>query len=169
MSRDIILELYKKQAKIIYGFLLKNGCSKEDAEDIIQDSFIKAIRYIDGVDYKKVNSWLFTVTLNNYRNRIKRKSKIIELKIDEQSFLDSIASEDNLDERILKKENASMVKACLGDLKQTYRDLLILKYDMELSYKAISQLSGMSEDVVKTYLYRARLEFKKRWEEYYER
>ncbi len=168
MSQDIILELYKKQARIIYGFLLKNGCSKEDAEDIIHDSFIKAIRYIDGIDYNKVNSWLFTVTLNNYRNRIKRKSKIIELKIDEQFFLDSIASEDSLDERILKNENTSMVKACLGDLKQTYRELLILKYDMELSYKAISQLSGMSEEVVKTYLYRARLEFKKRWEESYE-
>ncbi len=168
MSQDIILGLYKKQARIIYGFLLKNGCSKEDAEDIIQDSFIKAIRYIDGVDANKVNSWLFTVTLNNYRNRIKRKSKIIELQIDEKSFLDSFVSDENVDEGILKKEKTNMVKACLGDLKQTYRELLILKYDMELSYKAISQLSGMSEDVVKTYLYRARMEFKKRWEECYE-
>jgi len=44
-----------------------------------------------------------------------------------------------------------------------------MKYHADLRYKQISLLLGMPESTVKTYLYRAREEFKKRWEESYER
>jgi RNA polymerase sigma-70 factor (ECF subfamily) len=44
-----------------------------------------------------------------------------------------------------------------------------MKYQADLSYKQISILLGMPENTVKTYLYRARDEFKERWNEIYER
>ncbi|BDR66497.1 hypothetical protein K144316041_07070 [Clostridium tetani] len=43
MEHRILYDLYKRQAKIIYLYLIKRGCQKEEAEDIVQDSFIKAI------------------------------------------------------------------------------------------------------------------------------
>jgi RNA polymerase sigma factor (sigma-70 family) len=55
------------------------------------------------------------------------------------------------------------VKDCLDKLKDGYKDLIILKYDMELSYKEIALLLGIKESVVKTYLYRARKEFERMW------
>ena len=64
MSKEILTELYEKQAKIIYRYLLKHGCRKEEAEEIIQENFIKAIQYIDGVDERKLPSWIFKVSLN---------------------------------------------------------------------------------------------------------
>ena len=47
-------------------------------------------------------------------------------------------------------------------MKEEYKSILILKYDMELSYKEIALLLGTNEDVIKTYMYRARNKFKKR-------
>ncbi|MDU5111952.1 MAG: sigma-70 region 4 domain-containing protein, partial [Clostridium sp.] len=44
-----------------------------------------------------------------------------------------------------------------------YRSLIILKYEMDLSYKEISVLLGLDENTVKVYLYRARNNFKKEW------
>ena len=76
MDSDKIIELYKRQSKIISYYLMKNGCCLEDAQDIMHDSFIKAIKYIDGVDCNKVSSWLFKVAINTYRDYIKKKNKI---------------------------------------------------------------------------------------------
>ena len=162
-------ELYEKQAKIIYRYLLKYGCCKEEAEEIVQESFMKAIQYIDGVDERKLPSWIFKVALNNYRNYLKRKSVIAELSIDGGGFFSRLAAEGEFTEVILANESATLVRECLSSLKDGYKDLLILKYEMELSYKEIGRLLGLSETTVKTYLYRARNEFKRLWSEEYGR
>ncbi|KAI3344654.1 sigma factor-like helix-turn-helix DNA-binding protein [Clostridium botulinum] len=51
----------------------------------------------------------------------------------------------------------------LNELKEIYKSLLIFKYEMNLSYKEISLFLGMDENMVKTYLYRARNKFKEEW------
>ena len=48
-------------------------------------------------------------------------------------------------------------------MKEVYRQLLVLKYELELSYKEISLLLGMKEETVRTYLFRARKEFQEKW------
>ncbi|WP_080442823.1 sigma factor-like helix-turn-helix DNA-binding protein [Clostridium botulinum] len=55
------------------------------------------------------------------------------------------------------------VKNILKVLNETYKLLLIFKYEMNLSYKEISLFLGMDENMVKTYLYRARNKFKEEW------
>ncbi|WP_461207364.1 RNA polymerase sigma factor [Clostridium sp. DL1XJH146] len=62
-------------------------------------------------------------------------------------------------------EKNNDIKACLNNLKKEYQTLLIFKYEMDLSYKDISNLLGISENMIKTYLYRARNQFKKIWRE----
>ena len=169
MSKEILTELYEKQAKIIYRYLLKYGCGKEEAEEIVQESFIKAIQYIDGVDERKLPSWIFKVALNNYRNNLKRKSVITELSIDGGGFFSRLAAEGDFTQDILAYESATSVRDCLNSLKDGYKNLLILKYELELSYKEIGRLLGISEATVKTYLYRSRTEFKRLWREEYGR
>ena len=168
MDNQLLIELYKKQSKIIFGYLIKNGCSKEEAEDIVQDSFTKAIQYMDGVAKDKLSSWLFKVALNEFRNRLKKNKRIYQLSLGEEGFSSRVAAEGDFTEETLLKEQKAEVKECLSNLKEGYKDLLILKYEMELSYKEISLLLGMQEAVVKTYLYRARKEFEKEWNKSYE-
>lgn len=163
MDNQLLLELYKKQSKIILGYLIKNGCTKEEAEDIMQDSFVKAIQYMDGVSKEKLSSWLFRVAINEFKNRIKRKKRLIQLSIDEEQFSNSLSLDKDFTEDIIITERNKEIKSCLNRLKSGTKDLLILKYGMELSYKEISLLLGMQEAVVKTYLYRARKEFEKEW------
>lgn len=167
MDSELLFELYKRQSKILYGYLIKSGCKKEDAEDIVQESFIKAIEYMDGVSPDKLSSWLFKVALNNFRNRMKRKFKTNEISIDEEGFYSRIMGECDALEKVLSKEKSRSIRECLLALKDEFRTLLILKYDMDLSYREIGKLLGLSEDIVKTYLYRARNEFKKYWSENY--
>lgn len=163
MDSDIVINLYKKQYKFIYLYLIKCGCSKSDAEDIIQDSFIKAIEYMEHVEKSKLSSWLFQVALNKYRNKIKRNKIISAVSVNEENFYEHLVSEDNIEEGFLVKEKNKQVREVLNNLKDETKSVLIFKYDMELSYREIGLLLGLSEDSVKTYLYRARKKYKEEW------
>lgn len=163
MEQDLVINLYKKQFKIICLYLVKCGCSISDAEDIVHDSFIKAIEYMDSVEVEKLSSWLFTVAMNNYKNRIKRKKIISFVSINEERFYENIEDECNVENEILEMEKALEISKVLNDMKEEYRSLLILKYELQLSYKEISLLLGTEETNVKTYLYRARNKFREEW------
>ena len=69
----------------------------------------------------------------------------------------------NVEEKILKKEIYLKVITILNQLKEEYKSLLIFKYEMDLSYREIGLLLGVDENIIKTYLYRARNKFKKEW------
>ncbi|MGO1369910.1 MAG: RNA polymerase sigma factor [Senegalia sp. (in: firmicutes)] len=163
MNNDILIELYKSKSKMIYRYLIKRGCSKEEAEDIMQDSFVKAIEYIDIVDIQKFHSWLFTVSINNYNNYIKRKNIIKEINLEDKFFYNIVKDKNNVEETIIQEVDSIKIKEILNNLKEIYKTLLILKYDMDLSYKEIGEILDMKENTVKIYLYRARNKFKKIW------
>jgi len=155
MSDELINKLFKDNMKIIYKYLLKIGCSHHDAEDIIQDTMCKTIEYIDVIDTNKISSWLFKVALNKYYDLCRKKSKYPSVNIDDKNFITSIFSEfsTQCNEQI-------DIESILNRLNSTYRNLLILKYDIGLSYKDMSKILDMSEDKIRTYLYRARKSFK---------
>ncbi|MEL4026988.1 sigma factor-like helix-turn-helix DNA-binding protein [Lysinibacillus endophyticus] len=53
-------------------------------------------------------------------------------------------------------------------MQEIYKQLLLLKYELELSYNEIALLLGMKEETVRTYLFRARKEFQKKWRDLHE-
>lgn len=169
MRKDVLTDLYNKQASIIYRYLLKHGCRREVAEEIVHDSFVKAIVHFDDVEPERLPSWIFKVALNNYRNYLKKASVRVELLIDETRFLEKLASDDEIEDILLAKEKTFEIYDCLNRLKESYKELLVLKYEMELSYKEIVKILGLSEQTIKTYLLRARTEFKSVWRDNYGR
>lgn len=164
MDKDIVINLYKKQFRIICLYLVKCGCSLSDAEDIVHDSFVKAIEYIDGVEIKNLSSWLFKVSLNAYKNSVKRGKIINYISVDEENFYAELVEGKTVEGEMIQKENAKEIRMALSDLKEEYRALLIFKYEMDLSYRDIGLLLGINECTVKTYLYRARNKFKEEWQ-----
>ena len=163
MRKDVLTNLYSKQASIIYGYLLKHGCRREVAEEIVHDSFVKAIEHFDDVDPQKLSSWIFKVALNNYRNHLSKASAKEELLIDEERFSEKFSGDGDIEDILLIRETANEIRVCLNGLKEGYKELLILKYEMELSYKEIGRILGLSEQTVKTYIFRARNKFKRSW------
>ena len=168
MRKDGLAKLYNKQASIIFGYLLKHGCRREVAEEIVHDSFVKAIEHFDDVEPQKLSSWIFKVALNNYRNYIKKASVRGELLIDESHFLEKFSADENIEDALLAKEKAKEIRSCLNAVKESFRELLILKYEMELSYQEIGSMLGLPEPTVKTYLFRARNEYKQIWRDSHE-
>lgn len=168
MNSKFLMELYNQQAKMIYFYLRKNGCSHEDAEDIVQESYMKYMTYSSGVDSNKALSYIFTIALNEFRKNMRKKGREQIIAIDNDYFWDNFSNDHDPESSVLKIEKKEEVTTTLEHMKENFRLLLILKYDTNLSYKEISVLLGMKIETVRTYLYRARIEFRKIWRELYE-
>jgi DNA-directed RNA polymerase specialized sigma24 family protein len=61
-------QLIKNDLKIIYRYLIKMGASREDAEDIIQETLYKALQNLELLIPGKVKAWLFKVSINCFYN-----------------------------------------------------------------------------------------------------
>lgn len=166
MKDETLESLLIREMKIISKYLIKIGAKKEDAEDIVQDTLCKTIINIDSLDETKIVSWMFKVSINKYYNLYKKNKKLNKYTcVLDDDVLRKISADTLTEKYILNDEYKEYVNKALYQLKPSYRNLLIMKYFMDLSYKEISNLLDFSEDKVKTYLFRARKKFKKVWEE----
>lgn len=85
-----------------------------------------------------------------------------------ENFYTQLVSDTSVERAVLSKEKSVEVNNVLNSLNEKYSSLLIFKYEIDLSYKEIAALLGLNEDMVKTYLYRARNKFKEEWNKIYE-
>lgn len=168
MDSQFLLEVYQKQAKIIYYYLRKNGCSHEDAEDVVQESYMKFIVYSTGVPSDKALSYIFTISINEFRKMLKKKGKERVLTIDDNHFWNNFANDQDTESSILNMEVNKEITNTLKSMKEINKQLLVLKYELDLNYKEIALSMGMKTETVRTYLYRARKEFQEKWRNLYE-
>ncbi|MGL6174466.1 MAG: RNA polymerase sigma factor [Cellulosilyticaceae bacterium] len=162
MKKDLLEEIYKQKAVFIYKYLIKIGASSEDAEDIVQNTFFKAIEYMVHVEERNLSSWLFKVAINNYYDICRKTKRIPLVELGKENLIQDI-NKDTPELVAVSKENSQEVSEVLNEMKDSYKNLLLLKYEMELSYEQIAILLETNESQIKTYLYRARNDFKKRW------
>lgn len=162
MNKQTLQILYQTKGIILKKYLIKNGCTKEDAEDIVQETFIKALTYMVHLEEENFVAWLFKVALHKCYDLCRKNKRHPQIEINEEQFIDDLYKEDGLS-YVLKHEKGQTVKEILDQMNPTYKNLLIMKYEVELSYEDIGQLLDMKPTKVKTYLQRARESFKKLW------
>lgn len=162
MDKSFIVSLYESQYRNIVLYLTKMGASLEEAEDITQDSFIKIYEYITEIEIKNFNAYLFKIAINKFNN-MKKRDKKSYFNLDE-GFFERIEGLEKTDESLIKKESAKEINYVLDSLKEIYKTLLILKYDLELSYDEIGNLLSLDKNTIRVYLYRGRKLFVKEYE-----
>ncbi len=153
-----LVENYQKRVfQVAFGML----GNKDDALDITQDVFVKAFR-----SYKKFRfsaspeTWLIKITINRVRDYL-RKEKLKRLLFlrpgnisDNQ--INTMADIDKSPQEILKeKQLQARVRAFQDGLKGREREVFSLRFGNDYTIKEISELTGISQSSVKTYLYRA--------------
>jgi RNA polymerase sigma-70 factor, ECF subfamily len=141
------------------------GCSKENAEDIVQNTFYKAIENMVHLEVSNPSAWLFKVAINQFYDVYRRNQRFPKVTIDEPSFIHLFTIEDTSEDVVLLKELQADIRSMLDELKPGHKNLLLLKYDLGLTYEEISYMLDIKVETIRTSLYRARNEFKKKWSE----
>ncbi len=152
MNKDNQLTSYLlKIGEEVFKLLRAKGATKEDAEDIIQNSYYKIYSLLDELTEVNIRPWFFRVALNDYIDlKRKKEQQNIHLSLEIQSKL---TSHEDYYESLLNKEE---VMYLLKDIKKDYKEIFFLKYYYDFSYEEIAKLLNMQVDNVKQKLYRAR-------------
>ncbi|MDR4928727.1 RNA polymerase sigma factor [Peribacillus simplex] len=140
----------------LYYYVKKQGADSETAKDIVQESVYKLMIHIESIDTDKHKAWLFRVAINLYYDYCRKNKKSQFQLLDENLVSNSKLIEDLM----ITKENQNQIKNTLERLPLIFKQLLLLKYDLEWSYQQIAEYLEMKPSGVKTYLARARAKFK---------
>jgi RNA polymerase sigma-70 factor, ECF subfamily len=137
--------------------------SDGDAEDILQEVFIKTYENLNDFDQDlKFSSWIYRITYNHsisYYRKNKAKMQTLSLE-DNEILLEKLRSEFNLTESVDQKMLKEKVKELLSQLDKKYRDVLILKYLEDKDYTEISNILRKPMGTIATLLNRAKDKFR---------
>lgn len=159
--REELMAALHGKTDIIFKYLVKIGASKSDAEDTVQEAVYRLMLYIDSVDGTKAYSWLFRVAVNHYYDLCRKQKKEIHTTFENLEFVDdSFLPEDFVRQGEMRTE----IEQVLDQLPPLQKQLLLMKYEMELSYAEISEMLDLNLGTLKTYLFRARKAFKEQYE-----
>jgi len=164
-------EIYDQYVARIYGFASHMVGSREDAEDITQDTFFQAFRNLRSLrNHGHFEQWLYRIARNEiFKKQRKAKHKPSSLDDSHKGILHILRSADpagNPEKRLLSAELGKTVKAVFNTLPMRYRETLVLATLQELSYEAICRIQGRSLSSVKTDVYRARLLMSEKMQKY---
>ena len=154
-----IEDLVNKHQREIISFHYRFVGNLADAEDLAQETFIKAYKKINTLkDHKKAKSWLYSIARNTVIDFF-RKSKNKEVALSD-ALLESIAATTTTaatyQEKAISNEISRELDRCIDRLVKEDRAIVRLLYYEGFSYKEITDLLNINENTLKSRLHRAR-------------
>ncbi len=164
-NQDCFLGIIKKYKTKLYAYIRRiSNASPQDAEDILQDVFIKAYLNLNDFDTDlKFSSWIYRIAHNQVISEHRKKQArpegyAVELEdINSQKFILDFDIEKNIDTQLLRKN----IFKILDNLDEKYKEIIILKFFEEKSYQEISDIIQKPMGTVASLMNKAKKEFKK--------
>lgn len=162
-------ELVNRYQHYVFTLVLRMVKSREDAEEVAQDVFIKAYKYLS--DFRgdaKFSTWLYTI-VNTTCITFLRKKKLEIHSLDNEQVFEVADSKDsgfraNLVEQ---KSKQAMVQQAIGLLSTDDAQIITLFYKAEQSLDEIAAIIGVEVNTAKVRLHRARARLKEKMETHF--
>ena len=167
MDRDILRQFYRRYSGEIYLYLYSLCKSRETAEDLMQEVFLKALLSLSAQN-ENLRAWLYKVARNACFNELRNRKR--EVKMDPAAGADIYAagavekSQDSLTDILIRNEQKKMLYEAMLKLPDRQREILELFYFSEMSMKQIAEIMKLTPQNVRVLAYRA----KKQLREYME-
>lgn len=165
-----IVELYGNQ---VYNLTFRMIGNREEAEDLSQEVFITVFKSIDSFrGDSKFSTWLYRVTANHCKNRIKylaRRHDRGKAEYDEgvareavDGQLSAPSPSPRPDKHLEGMQLERLMQDAIATLDEDHRLVILLRDVEELSYEEICTITGLPDGTVKSRLHRARLALRKK-------
>lgn len=167
MTTDIQSLEFEQEAlphlNALYTFAVRLCRDKDDAEDLVQETFMKAFRFFDKFERgTNCKAWLFRILKNTYINKYRRDTRepdMVEYDVVEE-FYESIKSDysdsSNLEQRLFSTMLDDEVTEALESLPDDFRTVILLCDVEEFTYEEIAEFLDCPIGTVRSRLHRAR-------------
>jgi len=155
-------ELYRQHMNDIYLYLYKLSGNRHTAEDLTQETYFRAFRFLDAYHGGKVRPWLFKVAYHAFIDWHRKKARRKEIPLDTQPETVSSFSSDP-ERSILDQELHEKFEALAGELPHKQHQSLLLLYYHQLTYDEIAGVLDIPLADVKISIYRGRQKLRQLW------
>jgi RNA polymerase sigma-70 factor (ECF subfamily) len=153
-------ELIERYNSMLLRYIMRRShATKEDGEDILQNSFIKMYRNINDFDNNlKFSSWAYRITHNEmidwYRKQKSRPQLVIGEK--DEDIFSSIASDINIEKEAIQKEIKKEIESIVKNLEPKYQEVIYLRFFEDKNYDEIADILQIPAGTVAIRLSRAK-------------
>ncbi len=158
-NRQAQFELYRLYSKAMYNTCVRMLKSTEDAEDVLQDSFVDVFTKLDSFKYESsIGAWIKRVVINNCINFL-RKRKIAFSEVEEERLMaagTNYFTEETEYPAAIDNLSVIRIKKGLSLLPDGYRVVFSLFLLDGYDHKEIAEILGISESTSKTQYHRAK-------------
>lgn len=160
--KESIESIYESYFNDLYRFLLSLCHHHHTAEDLVQETFLRAYLHVEKDEYESIKSWLFTVARNAFIDHY-RKQKRVELK--QENFFSKLFDKRRTpEEEVLLDEEMARVIRLLDGLQEKQKYAVLLADFHDLSYAEAAKVMDVTLATFKISLYRGRQAIRKKKE-----
>jgi RNA polymerase sigma-70 factor (ECF subfamily) len=134
-----------------------------DAEDVVQDAYLRAFRYLDAFRGDNFRVWLLTIVRNSFLDWLKDNRSGRQLFQPVADDMDWADPSPGAEAMLLERVDSETLNTLMVRLPAEYREILILREIEDLSYKDIAAITAIPVGTVMSRLSRARLALRKAW------
>lgn len=152
------ISLYGKE---IYSFCRQLTNSKQEADELYQDTFLKAVEIIEQIQMESnPKSYLLSIAMriwNNKKRKYAWRNRIAGMEsFSEEKQKEDVCEASSVEERIIAKEQALLLREKIDAMGDKYRIPIYLYYMEELSIQEIAKILRLPKGTVKSRLFKAR-------------
>ena len=145
-------DIYTQYAKPVYRFLLKLTGSEDQAEELLQETFYKALVHIDRFEGRcSLYTWLCQIGKNAWLKECRRKKRYSDGGVDAVN-----TAVGSLESAIIDKEEAFLIRQAVYRLEDPYKEVFILHTFGQLKFKEIAAVFGKTESWARVTYHRAK-------------
>ncbi len=138
----------------LFKYMYWNVASKEDAQDLTAEVFLRALKAIDRFEAARstARAWLFTIARNLVIDHHRRKGRRPEAPLETGADL---ASDERLEDAVEGAAASEAVRSCLQELNEEQRQVLTMKFFSHMSNAEVAAVMGKREGAINAMQYRA--------------
>lgn len=162
-------DLLQKYRGPVYNLIIRMVKSKEEAEDLVQEAFIKAFNSLHSFNMQYAfSTWLYKIAINNSIDHFrKQKLKLCSLDKPVESKEGELKREFPdvtfaADKDLLNNEKTGLIQDAIDSLPEKYRLSIVYRHQEEKSYEEIAEIMEIPLGTVKARIFRAREMLKKK-------
>jgi RNA polymerase sigma factor (sigma-70 family) len=139
-----------------YNFARWLTHNQQDAEDVVQEAYLRAFRHFAGFRGGDARAWLMRIVRNTCYTWLHINRPLQDATELDENLLPPDGHAPNPEELVLQKDGGAVLRKALEKLPRNFREVLILRELEGMSYKEIADVTGMPAGTVMSSLSRAR-------------
>ncbi|OQP64273.1 RNA polymerase subunit sigma-24 [Niastella vici] len=155
--------IIRNTERLVTQIIFKMIATEEDRKDLAQEVYLKAFKNLKGFQFQsKLSTWIAQITYNACINHLRKKKLTLvdndAWELDDTEILQSKehSAWNEMESFILNKEMIRILQFEIEKLPSLYKTIITLYHNEELSYKEITEITGLPAGTLKNYLFRAR-------------